>query len=126
MVRIRQPAELNDLAYEFIGVLDKNLVVDLHQSRWRNHASPVLHQTQIVSIGEGNVLLVVGKIGPSTEVGCVNRHAGIDGIATQVNEVGVRKKTVNQPYPFVIERLLVDNPFRRLSIGFELPKVGLR
>jgi hypothetical protein len=95
-----------------LTVCDQVLVVDVNKAIGRQRRAPVLHQPDVLPIGESQIRFVADILDPFGEIRKVYREAGVDRVAAAMDDVHLGEQKMDQPQPVEIEWQLVGDPGR--------------
>src|SRR3981189_14352 len=88
-------------------VIDEILVMCIDHDAGREHLVPVLHDRFVTAIVAAEFGEIVGKRLASREQQREAGQTGVEGIATRIDEAGVRQRQMNQPDKDEVEWHLV-------------------
>src|SRR5271165_3589288 len=120
----RQPDVREHAAAPAFRIIDEVLVPDLEQRLRRQHGAPVRHQAPVL-------LVVMREVAEVSRVGVrggealeVDRQAGVERIAIEMNEPGTRQRRVNETDVPEVDRQLVDDARSIGSLRREPLEIG--
>src|SRR5258706_2157700 len=97
-----------------LDIIDKLLVLNVDHHPLRQHVVPMIHQRRVATVIASEFAEIIGEW---LVAGEKQGKAGIERIAPDVDDAGIRQRQMNETDEDKVQRQLVDDPLHRRSQG---------